>query len=51
MTIVGGGGGRSGNCFKCQESGHMARDCPNSDSKGIIIMYLQGTRSYDLENW
>ncbi|PAA47263.1 hypothetical protein BOX15_Mlig005423g1, partial [Macrostomum lignano] len=29
----GGGRGGSSACFKCNESGHMARDCPNADSQ------------------
>ena len=32
MFVGGGGGGRE--CFKCGESGHMARDCTNPP-KGI----------------
>lgn len=35
---VGGGRGGGGNCFKCNESGHMARDCPNSESRGKTTM-------------
>ena len=29
----GGGGGR-GNCFKCDQPGHMARECPNNQGGG-----------------
>ncbi|XP_064617247.1 ATP-dependent RNA helicase DDX4-like [Liolophura sinensis] len=30
----GGFGGRNRTCYKCQETGHMARDCPNAESGG-----------------
>ncbi|CAC5419578.1 DDX4 [Mytilus coruscus] len=28
------GGSGGGNCFKCNESGHMARECPNAEQGG-----------------
>ena len=36
--FVGGGGG-SRNCFKCNESGHMARECPNAE-QGMYFISL-----------
>ena len=30
---------RSGSCFRCQKQGHMARDCPGPEIKGIRQMY------------
>ncbi|ODM98100.1 ATP-dependent RNA helicase glh-1, partial [Orchesella cincta] len=30
----GGGGGDTGNCFRCGEQGHMSRDCPSGGGGG-----------------